>query len=176
MTDHSKPAELDTWPLKIVRSTRRRKTVNAKIQDGTLVIQAPAHLSDADLAPMIAKLQKRLQRKLKPVPESDSALEKRARELNRKYFDGRLNWRSIRYVTNQTKRYGSCTPAQGTIRLNHRLAALPKWVRDYVLMHELAHLVHPDHSPAFWKTVNRFPLTERARGYLMALDLEEMQD
>ena len=43
---------------------------------------------------------------------------------------------------------------------------MPDWVIDYVLLHELAHLVVPSHSPAFWTLLSRYPKTERARGYL----------
>lgn len=78
----------------------------------------------------------------------------------------------MRYVKNQNSRFGSCTPADGTIRLSDRLATMPTWVRDYVLVHELAHLLEANHGPNFWKLVNRYPLTERARGYLMAVGLE----
>jgi predicted metal-dependent hydrolase len=50
---------------------------------------------------------------------------------------------------------------------------MPKWVRDYVIMHEIAHLEEANHGARFWKLVNQYPLTERARGYLMAIGLEE---
>jgi predicted metal-dependent hydrolase len=56
------------------------------------------------------------------------------------------------------------------IRISSRAAALPSWVLDYLLVHELAHLEVAGHGPHFWRLVNRYPLTERARGYLMALD------
>jgi predicted metal-dependent hydrolase len=54
------------------------------------------------------------------------------------------------------------------IRLSQAVADYPPWVRDYVIVHELAHLVVPDHSDRFWALVNRYPLTERARGFLIA--------
>jgi predicted metal-dependent hydrolase len=165
------------WPVRVIRSTQRRKTVSARLEDGVLIIRAPASMHDEELAPIIDGLKKRLRRRgAGSVPQTDELLEKRARELNRKYFDGRLKWQSVRYVTNQNSRFGSCTPADGTIRLSHRLATMPVWVRDYVLVHELAHLVEANHGPRFWKLVNRYPLTERARGYLMAVGLEELEE
>jgi predicted metal-dependent hydrolase len=66
------------------------------------------------------------------------------------------------------ERWGSCSPATGAIRISDRLAAYPSWVRDYVIVHELGHLTHASHSDAFWRLVNRYPLAERARGYLIA--------
>ena len=165
------------WPVKIIRSEQRRKTVSARLEDGVLIIRAPSSMRDDELAPIIDGLKKRIRRRnSRSVTQTDELLEQRARELNRKYFDGRLTWQSVRYVTNQNSRFGSCTPADGTIRLSHRLASMPVWVRDYVLVHELAHLVEANHGPRFWKLVNHYPLTERARGYLMAVGLEELEE
>lgn len=169
----SEPPNDQEWPVEIIRSDRRRKSVSARLVGGKLVVRAPAGMSDADLAPIIANLRQRLARRTRPVPQSDETLQARAQELNRQYFNGRLHWRSIRYVTNQQKRFGSCTPATGTIRISHRLAAMPAWVRDYVIIHELAHLEQANHGPRFWALVNRYPLAERARGYLMASGLEQ---
>ncbi len=130
-------------------------------------------MSDGQLMPIIEKLQMRLRKKVQRTPKSDAELEQLAQRLNKTYFSGELKWQSIRYVTNQDKRFGSCTPSQGTIRISHRLAAMPDWVLEYVVMHEMAHLQEANHGARFWKLVNRYPLTERARGYLMAVGLEE---
>jgi predicted metal-dependent hydrolase len=166
--------------IEIIRSRKRKKTVSAKLRgDGVLVVRAPASMKKRDLEATITKLRARLERRFEQaeVSKSDEGLEKRAHELNRQLFGGQLKWQSLRYVTNQQRRWGSCTSFDGTIRLSSRLRELPAWVRDYVLVHELAHLVHPDHSAAFWALCNRYSLTERARGYLMAIDhLEGRKD
>jgi len=166
----------ETWPVEIIRSQKRRKSVSAELKQGVLVVRAPARMSDAELAPIIEKLRQRLQKRTRRPAPTDDDLEQMAQKLNREYFNGRLRWQSIRYVTNQNKRFGSCTPSLGTIRLSHRLASMPKWVLTYVLMHELAHLEEANHGPNFWALVNQYPLTERARGYLMAIGLEENED
>lgn len=164
------------WPVKIIRSERRSKTVGARIENGVMVVRAPAHISDRELNRIIDQLRERMQTRNRRRPQTDETLEQRARELNRQYFDGRLKWQSIRYVSNQNQRFGSCTPDDGTIRLSDRLASMPAFVRDYVIVHELAHLVEANHGPRFWALVNRFPKTERARGYLMAVGLEDLSE
>lgn len=171
MTEKNLPPA--AWPVKVIRSRRRRKTVEARLNAGTLEVLAPARMSDADLAPIIAKLTRRLARRTRRAPQSDDELQQRAQQLNHQYFGDRFRWQSIRYVGNQQRRYGSCTPSMGTIRISDRVAALPPWVRDYVIVHELCHLAEANHGPRFWQLVNRYPRAERARGYLMALDLEE---
>ena len=158
--------------IKVIRSAKRKKTVSARVVDGVLQVRAPAHLSDAELAPIIEQLKSKLKTRAARKELDNGLLERRAKELNRLYFDGQLTWTSIRWVTNQNKRAGSCTPATRKIRISHHVAQMPAFVRDYVLVHELAHLIEPNHSPRFWEMVNRYPKTERARGYLMAVKLE----
>lgn len=161
--------------IRITRSANRRKTISARLVDEgrTIEILAPATATDAELAPIIENLRARLLRhRDKRETADDAPLARRAAELNREYFEGKLRVRDIRYVTNQQRRYGSCSPVTGEIRISHRVAKMPSWVRDYVLVHELAHLREANHGPRFWRLVNRYPKTERARGYLMALSLE----
>jgi predicted metal-dependent hydrolase len=167
---------LSVVETKIIRSAKRKKTVQARVIDGVLQIRAPAHLSDAELAPIVEDLKRKLANHAKKQKLDDETLERWARALNRQYFDGQLTWTSIRWVTNQNKRAGSCTPARGTIRISHRVAEMPAFVRDYVLVHELAHLLEPNHSAKFWALVNRYPKAERARGFLMGVGMEPLQD
>lgn len=162
--------------VEVIRSDRRTKTISARMEGDTMVVRAPTGIPDQELDEAIAKLQERMARQQDRRSLSDSDLEHRAQMLNRQYFGGRLRWQNIRWVANQDKRYGSCTPTQATIRISHRLASTPQWVQDYVIIHELAHLVEGNHGPRFWKLVNHYPRTERARGYLMALGLEEADD
>ncbi|MCB0210992.1 MAG: M48 family metallopeptidase [Anaerolineae bacterium] len=162
--------------IEVVRSKKRKKTVSAREVDGVFVVQAPADITEQELQPIIENLQERWQKKQTKADLDDEALHRRAQELNRQYFDGKLKWNSIAWVTNQKSRFGSCTPVAKTIRLSHRLANMPAFVRDYVIVHELAHLLEANHGPRFWKLVNRYPKTERARGYLMAVGLEQLDD
>jgi predicted metal-dependent hydrolase len=74
-------------------------------------------------------------------------------------------------VSNQTSRWGSCTPATREIRISDRIAGFPEWVLDAVVVHELAHLVHLGHTREFWELAHRYPLTERALGFLIAKQL-----
>ncbi len=160
--------------IRIIRSDKRTKTISARLVDGVIEVRAPATISEETLQPHIDKLRTRLLRRQAGKALDDAGLETRAQQLNRQYFDGRLQWQSVRWVTNQNTRYGSCTPTRGTLRISHRIAKMPTFVLDYVLVHELAHLLEPNHGKEFWTLVNRYPKTERARGYLMAVGLEEL--
>ena len=97
----------------------------------------------------------------------------RAQQLSSRYFAGELKPSSVRWSDQQTTRWGSCTVDTGAIRLSSRMREFPAWVINYVLVHELAHLRYLSHGPRFWSLVNRYPLTERARGYLIAKGSDE---
>lgn len=159
--------------VEIRRSPRRRRTIAAKVENGTLVVYVPASLSRAEEAEWVDKMRQRFEaRRRRRSLNEHGDLKRRADELNRRFFGGQLKWQSIEYVTNQRERYGSCTFGEGTIRISDSIAAMPDWVRDYVIVHELAHLVVPDHSERFWRLVNRYRLAERARGFLIAKEME----
>ena len=115
------------------------------------------------------RMRGRLERRITRSRPSDERLVERAQTLNKRHFAGRLKWTSIGYA-DMAHRWGSCTFTTGAIRIARRAATLPDWVLDYLLVHELAHLEHSDHGHAFHELENRYPLAERAKGYLMALD------
>ena len=163
--------------IKVIRSARRTKTIEAKLEGDTLVIRAPAQMTDAELHPYIEGLKKKIERQQRRrAAEGNKDLMTRAQRLNKRYFKGKLHIVSVRWVSNQNKRFGSCSTDRGTIRISDRLAKVPDWVLDYVLVHELAHLVEPNHSKRFWALVNRYSKTERARGFLMGMGMSEEED
>jgi predicted metal-dependent hydrolase len=160
--------------VEVRRSSRRKSTVAARLERGNLIVYLPARMSAAEEATWVERMRRRLEDKERRRHLNASGdLEHRAKDLNDRYFGGRLAWSSLSYVGNQHSRYGSCTVGNASIRLSDTLAGMPDWVRDYVIVHELAHLVVPNHSAEFWALVQRYPLTERARGYLMAKGVEE---
>lgn len=154
--------------VEVRRSARRKRTVSAYEQDGRIVVLIPAHFSKAKEQQYVDDMVARLARQ-RPRRDSDAALMRRASELSAQFLDGRAQPASVRWVDNMNRRWGSCTSADASIRLSHRLKDVPAWVLDYVLVHELAHLLEPNHSKAFWAWVERYPRAERAQGFLEGL-------
>jgi predicted metal-dependent hydrolase len=160
--------------VEVRRSARRRRTVTAYRESGRTVVLIPAAFSPAEerrwVAQMVAKLQTREERRRRSLG-GDDELMARARALSTAHLDGVPQPASVRWVDNQQRRWGSCTPADRTIRLSSRLRAMPEYVVDYVLVHELAHLIEPSHDARFWALVARYPRAERARGFLEGVEL-----
>lgn len=155
--------------VEVRRSPRRRRTVTAYRERDTIVVLIPGRMSARDEQRFVHDMVERvLAREARSAaPSGDEALSARAGILAEAYLpQGAPRPRAVSWVRNQHLRWGSCTPSTGMIRLSHRLQALPDWVVDYVLLHELAHLVEPTHSRRFWELVGRYPRTERARGFL----------
>ncbi|WP_084263175.1 M48 metallopeptidase family protein [Actinomadura formosensis] len=131
-----------------------------------VVVMVPSRLTKAEEEQWIATILERLEERERRRRPTDADLQSRARELSRRYLDGRADPVSVRWVANQRTRWGSCTPDDRTIRLSTRLRGMPGWVVDYVLVHELAHLLIPGHGADFWELVGNYPKADRARGYL----------
>jgi len=149
--------------VRVVRSARRRKTVQARLVDGCLEVRIPARMSEREEAHWVEQMQRRF---LRQADAERIDLDRRATALARRYDLPAPS--SIRWVSNQRHRWGSCSPWNGEIRISDRLAAWPVWVLDYVIVHELAHLREAGHGPRFQGLVDRYPRAERARGFLIA--------
>ncbi len=163
--------------VKIIRSKRRKRTISARLIRDTLLVSAPLMLSQERLDKIVAGFKVKFEKKrLKEELDRKQDLVDIARKLNGKYFQNRLKINSVEYVTDQNSKYGCCNFRDGRIRVSHKVGLMPGWVRDYVLIHEMAHLIQPDHSSAFWEIVSRYELAERARGYLMAAGLDKEKD
>ena len=152
--------------VEVRRSRRRRSTVAAYREDDRVVVMIPARMSRAEEQEWVATMLARLERSERRRRPSDAALMRRAKDLNARYLDGKATPGTVRWVDNQNSRWGSCTPADRAIRLSRRLEGMPAWVIDYVLVHELAHLLELGHTARFWSLVDRFPKAERAKGFL----------
>lgn len=155
-----------TGEVEVRRSARRRRTVSAYREGDRTVVLIPARMSHAEEQRWVAQMLDKLAAQESRRALGDDALTARARTLSATYLGGRAEPDQVRWVTNQNSRWGSCTPSERTIRLSHRLQGMPEYVVDYVLLHELAHLLVPDHGPRFWGLLDAYPRTERARGYL----------
>jgi len=155
--------------IRIIKSRRRRRTACAQLKNGFLEIRLPAWLSFAEEQKIVKKFIASFKKRSIPKIASDKDLKKLADELNRRYFQGELKY-SVCWSKRQNSIQGSCTIKNKTIRISERLKEVPLWVLKGVIVHELAHLLIPNHSKKFWKFANRYPLMERSRGYLIAFE------
>jgi hypothetical protein len=152
--------------VEVRRSPRRRRTVSAYREGDRTVVLIPAQMSAREEERWVRAMLERLERRERRTALNEPELTRRALALSAQYLGGRARPVSVRWVANQAARWGSCTPVDGTIRISDRVRGLPEYVVDYVLLHELAHLLAPNHGPDFWALLEAYPRTERARGFL----------
>ncbi len=179
-------SKLYELPYTVTYSSRRSCSISISPDDG-LVLRVPLHTSDKEIRHMLLEKQHwiitkylEMQEKQKNRPVSDltdtqrAALEKRYINAAKEYFPkraayfqqftgGTYNRITIR---DQKTRWGSCS-AKGTLSFNWRLMLAPPAILDYVVVHELCHLTHMNHSPAFWQAVGEvYPDYRIARKWL----------
>ena len=148
--------------VEVIRSARRRKTIQARVESGVLKVMVPDTLTAEQEAHWVDVMRTKLATKTTTA----TGLAERAARLADRYDLKHPN--TVSWSTRQNHRWGSCTPANGSIRLSSRMADFPAWVIDYVLIHELAHLSESGHGAAFKALLARYPKAERAEGYLIA--------
>ncbi len=154
-----------TLRTRVVR--KRVRNVNARLVDGELRVSAPLGLPADRLDEIVETLARRLVRRTRAAElnDEDAALRIARRVASR--FPEPPAVTHVRFVTTQRARWGSYSRRTATVRLNAVLRELPAWVLESVVAHELAHAVHPNHSPAFWSLLRRVcPETDRARAFL----------
>ncbi|RNE48726.1 M48 family metallopeptidase [Corynebacterium alimapuense] len=154
--------------IEVIRSSRRTRTVGARIIGDKIVVRIPARMSATDEEAAVAEIVAKVRKKASSTRSSDDQLIARAHELNARVLEGRATIGSIRWVGNQHNRWGSCTISTGDIRITDRLQQVPDYVLDAVLIHELTHTFIPGHGADFWDWADRAPCAERAKGYLEA--------
>ncbi len=151
-------------------STRRKKTAAAHWEGDRIVVVVPSHLRGPARDDMVDRLTHRMARGRPHLHTSDTQLAERAAMLADRYLEG-VRPSSIRWSTNQTSRWGSCTPATREIRISERLRPTPDWVLDSVVVHELAHLIEPGHTERFRDLERRYPRLDDAERYLEGYSL-----
>lgn len=168
------------FTVEVHADRRLRKSARWSLNGARLVVRVPPRLDRGQINTLVDEIAARVvKQRQRALRQNDADLERRAHAINRKYFDGALQWHSIRWVSNMQKRLGSCSgggATDGDIRVSDRIRAWPTYVIDYVIAHELAHRMHPNHSPEFWAYLARYPHMERARGFVEGVAFAEKAD
>lgn len=156
--------------VEVRRSPRRHRTVSARRGGGRIVVLMPEGLSAREeqrhVDALVGRLRRQEDRRRIATSEGDDALLARAEHLAERYLPAGVRPREVRWVANQNRRWGSCTPTAGAIRLSDRMRGFPQYVVDDVLLHELAHLVEPGHGPRFQALIEAHPHHAQAEAFL----------
>lgn len=159
-------APSDAGDVVVRRSRRRTRTVTAFREAGRTIVAIPDRFTRAQEREWVDKMVTRLANQEARRRPSDGRLATRAGELSARYLGGLARPTSVTWSGRQGRRWGSCSVADGSIRISTRLRGMPGWVQDYVLLHELAHLLSAGHGPDFWALLAGYERTDRARGFL----------
>lgn len=156
----------------LISSKKRKRTASARIKKGVLEIRVPAWIGKKRAEFLAKKFLKKIKKKQR-LFSSDKILARKAEIINQKYFDGKLAGFKIIWSKKMISSFGICSPEKKLIRISSRVKNFPSWVFDYLIIHELAHLVYPNHGRKFWQKVGEFPKAEQARGFLQGFNFFE---
>lgn len=164
----------------LIRS--KRKTLAIEItRDARLVVRAPLRCSQARIEQFLAekqawitlhlqKMQQRRENHPEPTPEEEALLRKKARNL----LPGLVNRYAVQMdvqpagitITGARTRFGSCSP-KNRLSFSFRLMDYPMEAIEYVVVHELAHILHKNHSAAFYAEIEKILPDWRTRNRLL---------
>ena len=164
----------------LIRS--RRKTLAIEItRDARLVVRAPLRCSQARIEQFLTekqawitlhlqKMQQRRENHPEPTPEEEALLRKKARNL----LPGLVNRYAVQMdvqpagitITGARTRFGSCSP-KNRLSFSFRLMDYPMEAIEYVVVHELAHILHKNHSAAFYAEIEKILPDWRERNRLL---------
>jgi predicted metal-dependent hydrolase len=170
----------ERFTVAVEPDSRLRKSARWTLREQTIRVRVPRDMTRAEIDQILKKIHARItHRRNRAQTQSDDQLMERAMALNRRYFEGHLSWKSIRWVGNMKRRLGSCTnggPTDGDIRISERICHWPAYVVDYVIAHEICHRKHTDHGEDFWNYLSRYPFVEKARGFIEGIGYAEHAD
>ena len=160
------------YEITVIRSKRKSLSVEVR-SDCSVVVRAPKWVSKREIDSFIeertdwieetlSKMQKRIDESPVLDKYSDREIEKMTREAKEKIpplVKELASKMGVPYgrvtVRCQKTLWGSCT-AKGNLNFNCLLTLLPEPVMEYVIIHELCHLTEMNHSPAFWRQVEKY--------------------
>ena len=164
---------LDNDYISVIRSKRRSIGLEVRL-DGNVVVRIPSRLSNKQLEEFLDKHKLWIEEKRRYVADKEdtkiSTNAKKSNELTQRemhdihnVFENKVAYFSeimgvsVGRITirNQKTRWGSCS-SKGNLNFNYQLYYMPEELLDYVIIHELAHRKHMNHSKEFWAEVEKY--------------------
>jgi predicted metal-dependent hydrolase len=159
--------------IKIIK--QHRKSISLSVEDENIVLKAPFWYSDSLIKEFILKHRNWIEKKEKKLQEQKDyyylfgkrykktkGYEKLLKEEAKRYIISRTTYLADKFkvkfnnikINSAKKRWGSCS-SKKNLNFSYRCISLPKEVIDYIIIHELTHLTHMDHSKEFWSLVKK---------------------
>jgi predicted metal-dependent hydrolase len=156
--------------VEVRRSKKRTRSVAAWRESGRLIISVPARMSRKEIDTHILELTSRIIAAENVL--GDAELIALSETLISTYLQpefGELRPASITWSARQRDLHGSCTSVDRTIRISKRISTAPEYVIEVVVLHELVHLLHHDHSKEFHELARRHPKFAEAEAFLAGM-------